>query len=349
MKASARLRAWCAAAACSVASLGCGNATPLGSEQSAIFGGTAAPDDTAVVAVVNFSGGQCSGSLIAPNLVLTARHCVAATADKDVRVVCGQTPFEPPDSAGAIFVVPLPSISQDPNDYLAVGAIRMPENLGDDLCGTDVALLRLKKPLTDVTPLEPRVDVAVTAGEGYSAVGFGIDESLPDKPSSERKRLDGLEVACNDDACRGGDVRDNEWIGSGGPCQGDSGGPALDVDGKVVGVVSRGKTGCTEPVFSDVVTRATWLRAEAVDAAKVAHQTPASWACNAEHPCAQTDSGEGEPEETCAFGLARTPGASAWLFGLVVVAAVLRVRPWRLARPSRQMKANASVALRTRS
>jgi hypothetical protein len=342
-----KLRACGVAALCSAASLACSNAAPLGSEQAAIFGGTPAPNDTAVVAIVNFSGGQCSGSLIAPNLVLTARHCVAATADKDVRVVCGQTPFEPPDSAGAVFVVPLPNISQDPNDYLAVSAIRMPDDLGDDLCGTDVALLRLKKPLADVTPLEPRVDVPLVAGESYSAVGFGIDESLPDKPSSERKRLDGLEVACNDDACRGGDVRDNEWIGSGGPCQGDSGGPALDADGKVVGVVSRGKSGCTEPVFSDVVTRAAWLRKEAVAAASAAHQTPESWACNAENPCSKADAGE--PEETCAFVPPRTPGVSAWLFGLGVVAAVLRVRPWRLAKPWQQMKTNASAASPMRS
>ena len=318
--------AWSGAALCALASLACGNVEPLAAEHLAIFGGSPAPDDTAVVAVVNFSGGQCSGSLIAPNLVLTARHCVAATADKDVRVVCGQTPFEPPDSAGAVFVVPLPSISQDPNDYLAVDQIRMPDDLGDDLCGTDVALLRLHAPLAGVTALDPRVDLPVMAGEAYSAVGFGIDESLPDKPSSERKRLDGLEVACSDVGCRGDDVRDNEWIGSGGPCQGDSGGPALDADGKVIGVVSRGKSGCTEPVFSDVATRAAWLRSEAVAAARAARQALQSWACNAENPCQKN-----EPDETCAFAPPRRPGAPAWLFALGAIGTVLRVRHgvWR--------------------
>jgi hypothetical protein len=322
--------AWCGVVLAGLASLACGNVEPLSREQAAVYGGVPAPADTAVVAVVNFSGGQCSGSLIAPNLVLTARHCVAATADKDVKVVCGQTPFEPPDSAGAIFVVPLPSISEDPKDYLAVDAIRMPESLGDDLCGTDVALLRLHQPLKDVAPLEPRVDAAVVAGENYSAVGFGLDESLADKPSGERKRLDGLEVACGDATCRGDDVRDNEWIGSGGPCQGDSGGPALDVDGKVIGVVSRGKTGCTEPVFSDVVSRAAWLRNEAVTAAKAAHQAPQAWACSADSPCPDNAAPDA-PEESCDFTAPHPPGLSAWLFGLVAIGTVLRLQHgvWR--------------------
>lgn len=303
--------------------LGCSGAPALesaGTEAQAVFGGTPAPADTSVVAVVNFSGGQCSGSLIAPNLVLTARHCVADTQEKDVKVVCGETPFKAPDSAGAIFVVPEPSITENPDDYVAVAEIRMAAGQDADLCGTDVALLRLKKPLTELTPLEPRVTQPVVAKEAYSSVGYGIDESLSDMPSGERKRLDELTVTCGGSSCRAPDVRDNEWIGSGGPCPGDSGGPALDGEGRVIGVVSRGKPGCTEPVFSDVASRADWLQSEAILAAQAIGQEPPGWACDATHSCAAPP--DDEPKETCSFAPARPGGRAgvrAWLVALLLL------------------------------
>jgi hypothetical protein len=296
-----------------------GNGEQPGEAQQAIFGGSPAPRDQAVVAVVNFSGGQCSGSLIAPNLVMTARHCVADTVEKDVQVVCGETPFKAPDSAGAIFVVPSPTISDNPDDYLAVAEIRMVADQDADLCGTDVALLRLKQPLDGVTPLDPRVTEPVSKGEAYAAVGYGLDESLADKPSGERKRLGDLQVVCSDASCRGNDVRDNEWIGSGGPCQGDSGGPALDAEGRVIGVVSRGNVGCKTPVFSDVASRADWLQNEAIAAAHAAGQQPPVWACDDTHSCAVPSSDD--PKESCSFAPAATSTNAryGWLSGLALL------------------------------
>jgi hypothetical protein len=322
-------------ALCALLVWGCAAHDPIDGRQAAVRGGSEAPEDENVVAVVNFAGGQCSGSLIAPRLVLTARHCVAETEGEELQVVCGQTPFEAPDSPGAIFVVPRPTITDDENDYAAVTAIRMPEGVADDLCGSDVVLLVLEKPLTAIAPLVPRLGRAVEPGESYSAVGYGVDEAIEGQPSGVRKRLDGLEVSCSGAECGLRDVRDNEWVGSGGPCSGDSGGPALDQAGELIGVVSRGTTGCGEPVFGDIATRRGWLVAEAIALANTAGEVPPSWApCDDDNPCpAATPAEPTGPDATCALAARRLSVARACPWALAVLAFMARARSTRKRAP----------------
>src|SRR5215813_7772030 len=85
------------AAACAGACAEVGDDGAIASRAAPLIGGQ---PDTATRAVVGVIGSResCSGSLIAPNLVLTARHCVAAFAGASGTIQCGTTTFASPDA-----------------------------------------------------------------------------------------------------------------------------------------------------------------------------------------------------------------------------------------------------------
>src|SRR3954466_2710333 len=66
----------------------------VGQVSEPIVGGATDSEHVAVLAIALVTRREealCSGSLIAPNLVLTARHCVAVTASEQVQ--CGSSTF----------------------------------------------------------------------------------------------------------------------------------------------------------------------------------------------------------------------------------------------------------------
>ncbi|HEY8944079.1 MAG TPA: S1 family peptidase [Polyangiaceae bacterium] len=254
---------------------GCGEPAEAERQTLAIRGGEAAPEAEQVVALVNFAGGQCTGVPIGPELVLTARHCIGATNETSSQVDCEKTAFVDPDSAGAMFVLLTPTITDDPEDYRAVESVHVPPGVDASLCGNDVALVRLEERLP-VAPLIPRVDVPALAGEPYTAYGFGDDEGT--EGPGVRRRLTGLSVACVAPACADAEVRATEWLGSDGVCSGDSGGPALDVQGRILGVASRGYSGCRSPIYGAVHAFGGWLKQETLRAAQARGDEPPNWA-----------------------------------------------------------------------
>ncbi|HEX6766223.1 MAG TPA: trypsin-like serine protease, partial [Polyangiaceae bacterium] len=127
------------AAACADPS---GRASP-DSESAPLVGGQ---PDTARKGVVGMIVGQsegCSGTLIAPNLVLTARHCVAALSSGSGAVQCGRTMFGT-EHAPSEFIVTWDANIQDgvsQSMTVSVSDVRTPTLT--DVCGTDIALLIL--------------------------------------------------------------------------------------------------------------------------------------------------------------------------------------------------------------
>lgn len=247
----------CFAAACSSSA----DETPTvatGTARSAVIKGK--PSDKsqdAVVLLIHYDPnnrsagvGSCTGTLLAPKLVLTARHCVgdtdpvaACAADgKPIQygAVRGNHPAKTlyvftgkdrPDFSGASKIEP------------AAKGFKILDNGGKNLCNQDIALIVLDSEITDM-PIAPiRLESDVTKGEMITAVGWGVTDKTPQPEQRQQRTNVKITNVGPDDSDMMG-VPPNEFEVGESICSGDSGGPAFAQEtGAVVGVVSRGGGG----------------------------------------------------------------------------------------------------------
>jgi hypothetical protein len=184
----------------------------------------ATTDPWDAVVRVQMDDGYCSGTLIAPDLVLTARHCVERFPDEPNTAPKKLSPDELYVGVGGGYV---------PWGTIGVKAIVTPqachsvEPRGDH----DVAVLVLRARITAVKPLTPRLEGAPYKGEMLVPSGFGMCEPTPWWIPHRQMSQPGAVIG----------VSDQRILLDALTCVGDSGGPILDLrTNEVVAVVSRG-------------------------------------------------------------------------------------------------------------
>lgn len=229
-----------------ISAWGCGS--PQESSETKIYGGSKVEKDgwPSTVAVTGFLlGMRCSGTAVAPNLVITAAHCLDGYSAAGTNVYTGEGAW----------------LGLAKGQYKASKINRSPKYSQSDEGWNDIGYIKLAKPLdlprsafVKILVDEKEREELLQVGNISRIVGYGNRESggFGQKYEADAK-ITGLN---SNEIAIGGDGIDS--------CQGDSGGPAYGQlasgEWRVYGVVSRGGACGTGGIWGLMHANICWIQ-----------------------------------------------------------------------------------------